>query len=120
MRAVTYENRLAYVADRNDPPTTDGEALVRVHMAGICATDLHITQGYMGFAGILGHEMVGTVVGGSPTWKDKRVTCEINCVCRKCDMCLSGLSHHCRKRSVMGILGRDGCVPGIGSTSLKP
>lgn len=109
MRAVTYEDRLAFVADRHDPPTTEGEALVRVHMAGICATDLQITQGYMGFAGILGHEMVGTVVSGSPKWKNKRVTCEINCVCRKCDMCLSGLSHHCRKRAVMGILGRDGC-----------
>jgi len=109
MRAVTYENRLAFVADRNDPPTAEGEVLVRVHLAGICATDLQITRGYMGFSGILGHEMVGTVVGGSSTWQDKRVTCEINCVCRKCDMCLSGLSHHCRTRSVMGILGRDGC-----------
>lgn len=109
MRAVTYENRLAFVADRNDPPTAEGEVLVRVHLAGICATDLQITRGYMAFSGILGHEMVGTVVAGSPTWQDKRVTCEINCVCRKCDMCLSGLSHHCRTRSVMGILGRDGC-----------
>jgi threonine dehydrogenase-like Zn-dependent dehydrogenase len=53
--------------------------------------------------------MVGTVVGGSPEWRDKRVACEINCVCRTCDMCQAGLSNHCRNRTVMGIRGRDGC-----------
>lgn len=109
MRAVTYDREVAFVDHYKDPVASEGEALVRVHLAGICATDLHITRGYMNFTGILGHEMVGTVTGGSPAWQGKRVTCEINCVCRKCDMCLSGLSHHCRNRTVMGILGRDGC-----------
>ena len=77
--------------------------MVRVHLAGICSTDLHITQGYMNFAGVLGHEMVGTVEAGSATWQSKRVVCEINCVCGRCEMCASGLSNHCRKRSVVGI-----------------
>jgi len=78
-------------------------------MAGICATDHHITRGYMNFRGILGHEMVGTVVEGSKGWRGQRVACEINCVCRRCDMCQAGLSNHCRRRTVLGILGRDGC-----------
>jgi threonine dehydrogenase-like Zn-dependent dehydrogenase len=63
----------------------------------------------MGFAGILGHEFVGAVVS-SPD-KDlvgQRVCGEINVVCRRCDLCLSGLSSHCRNRTVLGILNHDG------------
>jgi len=109
MRAVTFDGQLGYTTQYADPTPADGEALVRVHWAGICATDLHITKGYMGYRGILGHEVVGTVAAGTAEWQDRRVACEINCVCRSCDMCLSGLSNHCRNRTVMGIQGRDGC-----------
>lgn len=63
----------------------------------------------MDFSGVLGHEAVGTVVGGSSAWQGKRVVFEINCVCRKCDMCLAGLAGHCRRRDVIGIRERDGC-----------
>ena len=38
----------------------------------------------------------------------QRVVGEINIVCGRCDMCLSGLSTHCRQRSVLGILNHDG------------
>ncbi len=92
-----------------DPQPAEGEAVIRVHLAGICATDLQITQGYMGFSGILGHEMVGTVTVGSARWKGKRVVAQINCPCGKCDMCVKGFSNHCRKRTVMGIQDRNGC-----------
>jgi threonine dehydrogenase-like Zn-dependent dehydrogenase len=63
----------------------------------------------MSFTGVLGHEAVGTVVAGTSSWQGKRVVFEINCVCRKCDMCLAGLAGHCRQRSVIGIQRRDGC-----------
>jgi len=63
----------------------------------------------MKFKGVLGHEMVGSVVSGQKEWLNKRVVCEINCVCRKCEMCLGGLATHCLRRTVMGIDGRDGC-----------
>lgn len=63
----------------------------------------------MGFSGVLGHEMVGTVAVGSSRWKGKRVVAQINCPCGKCEMCVKGLSNHCRKRTVMGIQGRNGC-----------
>ena len=33
---------------------------------------------------------------------------EINIVCGRCDLCLSGLSTHCRNRTVLGIVGHDG------------
>jgi len=109
VRAITFDTRASYVASHPDPTPGPGECLIKVHAAGICATDLEILRGYMGFAGVLGHEMVGTVVAGSKAWEGKRVACEINCVCGRCDMCRSGLPTHCRKRTVIGIAGRDGC-----------
>lgn len=110
MRAVTVRNgNVALVHDHPEPEVREGECLVRVHLAGICATDLHIINGYMNFDGVLGHEMVGTVVSGPSELRDKRVVCEINCVCRKCDMCSAGLANHCRNRTVIGIDRRDGC-----------
>lgn len=109
MRAVTFDQALTFDPAHPDPAPQDGEALLRVHSAGICATDLQITRGYMNFRGVLGHEMVGTVTRGPAEWRGKRVVCEINCVCRKCDMCQRGLSGHCRQRTVMGIVGRNGC-----------
>lgn len=90
------------------PAGDGGEAIIDVVLAGICATDLEIVRGYMGFRGILGHEFVGRVRKGPADWIGKRVVGEINCVCSKCDLCQSGLSRHCRKRTVLGISGRDG------------
>src|SRR5215203_3849322 len=63
----------------------------------------------MGYRGVLGHEFVADVVS-SPN-KDlvgQRVAGEINVVCGRCDLCLSGLSSHCRARSVLGIVNHDG------------
>jgi len=108
VRALVFDRTLRFEAAYPDPKPAPGECLVRVHLAGICATDLHITKGYMNFTGVLGHEMVGTVVSGSHTWRGRRVVCEINCVCRTCEMCHAGLANHCRKRTVMGIDRRDG------------
>jgi threonine dehydrogenase-like Zn-dependent dehydrogenase len=109
VKALHFENNaLKYTENYPTPQSARGEALVAVSRAGICATDLEITRGYMGFEGVLGHEFVGTVTKGSRQWRDKRVVAEINCVCGRCDMCQRGLRNHCRKRSVVGIAGRDG------------
>jgi threonine dehydrogenase-like Zn-dependent dehydrogenase len=109
MRAIRFDGKLQFIKDHPAPTPGARECVVKVHLAGICSTDLEIIRGYMGFTGILGHEMVGTVERGSSNWKGKRVVAEINCVCRTCDMCQSGLAHHCRQRTVLGIAGRDGC-----------
>ena len=36
------------------PTPKEGEAVVRVLIAGVCNTDLEIMKGYMGFAGVVG------------------------------------------------------------------
>jgi len=62
-------------------------ALVKVHLAGICSTDLHILKGYMGFTGVPGHEFVGSVSEGPNEWVGKRVVGEINFGCGACENC---------------------------------
>ena len=83
-------------------------ALVKVHLAGICSTDLQILKGYMGFTGVLGHEFVGSVSEGPGEWIGKRVVGEINFGCGDCDNCRRDLSRHCPNRRVMGIVNADG------------
>ncbi len=109
MRAITVQDRTASLQNIPDPAPPAGEVLIRVRMAGICSTDLEIIRGYAGFQGVIGHEFVGTVAEGPNTLKGKRVVGEINCVCGRCDMCQSGLSTHCRRRTVLGIQDRSGC-----------
>jgi alcohol dehydrogenase len=109
MRAIYFDKTLSYREKYPDAVPGEREALVRVHLAGICSTDVQITRGYMNFRGVLGHEFVGTVTHGCRDWRGKRVVSEINVVCGRCDMCHAGLAVHCRKRTVLGIAGRDGC-----------
>ena len=83
-------------------------SIVKVHLAGICSTDLQIFKGYMGFTGVPGHEFVGRVVEASNDFAGKRVVGEINFGCGQCAACNRDLSRHCPNRSVMGILNADG------------
>jgi threonine dehydrogenase-like Zn-dependent dehydrogenase len=83
-------------------------ALVKVHLAGICSTDLQIFKGYMAFRGVPGHEFVGSVSEGPKSLLGKRVVGEINFGCGECDACRRDLSRHCQNRTVMGILNADG------------
>ena len=98
-----------------------GWALVRVRLAGICNTDVEILRGYHNFRGTPGHEFVGEVqdVAGVPAavknrWIGKRVAGEINISCRAlgfraiCLFCKRGLTRHCERRKVLGIVAHDG------------
>ena len=103
MKALVFDGSLRFARDHPKPDVGPGEAIIRVELAGICATDLELTKGYMNFKGVPGHEFVGEVVSGSAGWVGKRVVGEINCACGSCDMCSRGLAGHCRKRTVLGI-----------------
>src|SRR5687767_705188 len=109
MRALVFSNSLAFAANHPEPAASEGDTLVKVRAAGICSTDLEIVKGYMGFHGVLGHEFVAQVVE-SPNKElvGQRVVGEINIVCGRCDLCVAGLSTHCRNRSVLGILQHNG------------
>ena len=109
MKALVHEGALSFRRNHPEPVRPEGEARIRVRMAGICNTDLEIVRGYMGFSGILGHEFVGDVVEAEDrVWIGKRVVGEINCPCRVCQTCREGLTNHCPHRTVLGIHKRNG------------
>lgn len=109
MRALVFNQTLAFQPRHPEPAAALGDTLIRVRQAGICATDLEITKGYMAYTGVLGHEFVGEVASSSnQDLVGQRVVGEINVVCGRCDLCQSGLSNHCRNRSVLGIVKHDG------------
>jgi threonine dehydrogenase-like Zn-dependent dehydrogenase len=109
MKALRFEDdalRLAEVP----APAREGEALVRVRLAGVCNTDLEIVRGYAGFRGTPGHEFVGVVerAPGAEGLEGRRVVGEINAGCGACALCRAGDPRHCPARTVLGIHGRDG------------
>jgi len=108
MQALRVEKKKLAVKEITKPERGD-EALVRVLLSGICNTDLEIARGYAGFQGTIGHEFVG-VVEASAEGKmiGQRVVGEINAGCGQCELCGAGDARHCRNRTVLGILGRDG------------
>jgi threonine dehydrogenase-like Zn-dependent dehydrogenase len=107
MKACVFDGRAVRLDPAHaEPAPPAGEVRVRVDLAGVCRTDLEIVRGYMKFTGVLGHEFVGTAMEGR--WAGRRVVGAINCVCGQCDLCLAGLPTHCRRRTVLGIAGRDG------------
>ena len=66
------------------PIPGDNEALIRILIAAVCNTDLEIMKGYMGFAGIVGHEFVGIVEQVPDSHSHllgKRVVGDINLIC---------------------------------------
>ena len=91
-------------------PSRADEALVRVLLSGICNTDLEIARGYAGFRGTIGHEFVGVVEdpGNGDLPRGARVVGEINAGCGACERCERGDPRHCKTRTVLGIVGRDG------------
>jgi threonine dehydrogenase-like Zn-dependent dehydrogenase len=117
MKALRLEaGELRFVPKLPPPDLPQGEALVRVLIAGICNTDLELARGYYPFEGVLGHEFVGVVerlgdgvsAAEASRLMGKRVVGEINAVCGVCEACSRGFGTHCEKRTVLGILGRDG------------
>jgi len=119
MRAlIRRETRLVLDHDYPIPAPIEGEALIRVLLAGICNTDLEIVRGYMDFQGVPGHEFVGIVEavhegpGATPLTSlvGKRVVGEINAACHRtdCSYCQRGMPTHCPNRTTLGIVNRDG------------
>ena len=115
IRALRFNGEVAklesnYLLSEPEP----GEAIIRTAKTAVSATDLQICSGLFSFTGTLGHEFVGYVesINGDSQREliGKRVVGSIDAVCGKCDMCMAGLKTHCRDRTVLGRLGRDGCL----------
>src|SRR5688572_14348612 len=111
MRALVLDPSGSLTLAERARPSVESECVIRVAAAGICGTDLEMRRGYAAFSGIPGHEFVGVVEDAPPSdaaWIGRRVTGEITVGCGACDGCRVAGRGHCDRRSVLGIIGRDG------------
>lgn len=109
MKAVLYQGpRQFEVTQVPTPEPGPGQVLVKMAMAGICATDVHIHEGdyAVNFPLVPGHEMTGTVEalgpGVSGLAVGEQVAVNPNSPCGRCDYCLSGRLTLCQNPGGLG------------------
>jgi len=100
------------------PSPKAGEVLVKVHLAAICGTDIHIknwadfAQQRMSPPTTIGHEFVGDIVEVGQDVDSARigqlVSAETHIVCHKCPMCMDGKENLCLNTRGLGV-HFDGC-----------
>lgn len=110
----------AAIEQRSIPTLKPGEILVRVAYEGICATDLEIFEGRLGYykSGMAkypivpGHESSGTVVslGKRVTGFQEGDRVVVECIqgCGACADCQRDSAITCRERREVGVIGIDG------------
>lgn len=100
-----------HAADVPQPAVHDHEVLIRVHVCGVCRTDLDVAEGRVAAAHypiIPGHQVVGDVVEAGPGVDAPRVgdrvgVAWINWACGVCRWCRGGQENLCpRFRSTGG------------------
>jgi threonine 3-dehydrogenase len=122
MRALVKESAGPGIVLREVPMPVcgPGEALIRVHYAGVCGTDLHIWE-WDSWASnrlkppvIVGHEFAGEIAQLGPGGDSAGllavgdlVTAEGHVVCGHCLQCRLGEAHLCRRTQIIGV-DRDG------------
>lgn len=114
MKALKYVERGIFsLSDKQKPKLqTPNDAVVRVTLASICSSDLHIKHGSVSKAvpGItVGHEMVGIVeeVGENVTAVGigDRVTVNVETFCGECFFCKNGYVNNCTDKDGGWALG---------------
>jgi threonine 3-dehydrogenase len=102
-----------WLQDVPKPQPGPGDVLIKVHMASICGTDMHIwkwddwAQKTVPVPLVVGHEFVGRVEAvGADVVEVKpgdRVSGEGHLPCGHCRNCLSGRAHICAKTRGVGV-----------------
>lgn len=104
MLAYTYKEQGKFVLEEKKKPTIleEHDAIVRVTLASICSSDIHIKHGAVPRAvpGVtIGHEMVGIVeeVGSQvkTVKQGDRVTVNVETFCGTCFFCQHGFVNNC-------------------------
>ena len=104
MKAYTYIDKGHFELQDKPKPTLQDpkDAIVKVTLASICSSDLHIKHGSVPRAVpgiIVGHEMVGIVEQVGPEVKSvapgDRVTVNVETFCGECFFCKNGYVNNC-------------------------
>lgn len=96
--------------DRPIPVPEAGRVLVKIHVCGVCRTDLHVVEGELPdipFPLIPGHQAVGTVIRvGSKVSEvqegDRVGIAWLQGTCGQCDFCTSGRENLCLQATFTG------------------
>jgi 2-desacetyl-2-hydroxyethyl bacteriochlorophyllide A dehydrogenase len=108
VRAARLRGRSLELVDVAEPTPGPGELLLRIRLAGICATDLHAPESGIPEGTILGHEFVATIVGAGEgvdrgCFPDGQTVVALPVrSCGRCASCLGGDPIHCRTASLVG------------------
>jgi alcohol dehydrogenase, propanol-preferring len=115
MRAIQVQQDLTVLPSEIETPRPGpGEALVRVHAAGVCGTDLHIMDGMIkpdSYPMTLGHEAAGIVEQtgpGTAIAAGTRVAVFNKLFCGACEQCLLGRQNLCSVEPGQLGFNRDG------------
>ncbi len=115
MRAIQVQQDLTVRPSEIETPRPGpGEALVRIHAAGVCGTDLHIVDGMIKpdtYPMTLGHEAAGTVEDSGPgvaLAAGTRVAVFNKLFCGTCEQCLLGRQNLCATEPGQLGFNRDG------------
>jgi threonine dehydrogenase-like Zn-dependent dehydrogenase len=114
-RALAFNGeRASLEVHRAKPEVGEGEVVVRMHRAAVGPNDVAVSEGRFGFTGVLGLEGAGVVEtigpGADRRLVGQRVAIDPVIACGECDLCVGGLRAHCRRRAILGMIGRDGCL----------
>jgi threonine dehydrogenase-like Zn-dependent dehydrogenase len=108
------------IQERPKLEVVPGTVVIEVEHAGICGTDLSLFSGDypIPLPHVCGHEFTGVVTSVNDAvdekWLGQKVTAEINNTCQTlahenpCKACSIGMASHCLKRTVTGIINKDG------------
>jgi 2-desacetyl-2-hydroxyethyl bacteriochlorophyllide A dehydrogenase len=109
MRAAVLSGRHLVVGERRRPVPEPGQLLVRVRLAGVASTDLAAATAGIPDGTVLGHELVGDVVGvgggvpaGGLLGIGRRVVALPVQSCGACAACLGGDPVHCPMARIVG------------------
>jgi threonine dehydrogenase-like Zn-dependent dehydrogenase len=105
---VLEKPRSAAVVRRPDPTAGEGDALVRLRMAGVCGSDLAAYRGLsplVSYPRVLGHELLVDVEScpSRPDLDGRRAVVEPLLSCGRCKPCRLGRPNCCVELAVLGV-----------------
>ncbi|MBF15750.1 MAG: hypothetical protein CL740_01825 [Chloroflexi bacterium] len=99
--AKWYGEKKFVIEEAQIPKPISDQLVVKIHSAGICGTDIHITQNLFPkeIPNVLGHEFSGTIHSVGPKLSKnligEKVTCTIYASCKECESCKNWSLMHC-------------------------
>jgi len=111
MHALTFGGKeIIEYSNVKDPALLQStDAIVRITMAGICGSDLHVYHGRetgLDFGTVMGHEFTGIIEETGPSVKKfkkgSRVLSPFTTSCGECFYCRIGLTCRCEKGNLFG------------------